>query len=90
MNVVMWGKDYWNEKWLGWILIQKNSKICEFNLKCYNGKDSGLAFMLTSCALETFGGVYEKRKLFPGGHAVLLSHQPSLQLCVFIMWVLSN
>ena len=36
--------------------------------------------MLTSCALENFGGVYEKRKSFPDGPAVLLGDQPSVYL----------
>lgn len=34
--------------------------------------------MVTSCALEKFCGVCEKRKLFPGEHAILLGDQPSL------------
>ena len=36
--------------------------------------------MLTSCALENFGGVYEKRKSFPDGPAVLLGDLPSVYL----------
>ena len=43
--------------------------------------------MLTSCALENFCGVYEKRKSFPDGHAVLLGDQPSVKLYIYKLGV---
>lgn len=46
--------------------------------------------MLTNCALEKYGGVHEKIKLFSGGHDVLLGDKPSLRLSVFINWEFSD